>query len=106
MRCALSFFVLLFLTWTAGPGLTAAALVSKKPVPALDLFEKGEIPRVRLELSDDAIERLRISPRQYVTGAVVEGARRYTNVSIRLKGGPGSSRPLEDRPAFTVNFDQ
>ena len=35
---------------------------------------------------------------------VREGTRVYTNVSIRLKGGPGSFRPLEDRPAFTVNF--
>lgn len=108
MRFALPFFVLLCLASTPAPGLaeTAAVSVSKKPVPALDLFEKGEIPRVRLELSDDAIERLRTSPRKYVVGAVVEGERRYTNVSIRLKGGPGSFRPLEDRPAFTINFDR
>jgi spore coat protein CotH len=108
MRFALPLFVLLFFTWTSALGNAEAAPVSiaGKPVPALDLFEKGEIPRVRLELSDDAIERLRASPRKYVIGAVVEGARRYTNVSIRLKGGPGSFRPLEDRPAFTVNFDR
>jgi spore coat protein CotH len=106
MRFALTLFVLLFLAWTPAPGLAQVAPVSRKPVPALDLFEKGEIPRVRLELSDDAIESLRKSPRKYVVGTVVEGARRYTNVSIRLKGGPGSFRPLEDRPAFTVNFDQ
>ena len=106
MRRALTLFVLLFLAWTPAPGFAQAAPISRKPVPALDLFEKAEIPRVRLELSDDAIEKLRTSPRQYVIGAVVEGTRRYTNVSIRLKGGPGSSRPLDDRPAFTVNFDQ
>jgi spore coat protein CotH len=108
MRIAISLFLLLFLSWSLAPGLAGAAPVSisGKPVPALDLFEKGEIPRVRLELSDDALERLRTSPRKYVVGAVVEGARRYTNVSIRLKGGPGSFRPLEDHPAFTVNFDQ
>jgi spore coat protein CotH len=106
MRFALPLSVLLFLAWTLAPGLAEAAPVSKKAVPALDLFEKGEIPRVRLELSDDAIERLRTNPRKYVIGAVVEGARRYTNVSIRLKGGPGSFRPLEDHPAFTVNFDR
>jgi spore coat protein H len=106
MRFASSLFVLLFLACTPVPGLAEAAPVSRKPVPGLDLFEKGEIPRVRLELSGEAIQSLRTSPRKYVVGAVVEGTRRYTNVSIRLKGGPGSSRPLEDRPAFTVNFDR
>ena len=83
-----------------------AGLVPKKPVPALDLFAEGKIPRLRLELSDDAMEQLRKSPRKYVSGAVVEGDRRYTNVAIRLKGGPGSFRPLDDRPAFTINFDR
>ena len=100
-------------------GLVGAALVAvgaedaparTKPVPALDLFVQGEIPRVRLELPDDALERLRKSPRKYVAGAVVEsmatGERRYTNVAIRLKGGPGSFRALDDKPAFTVNFDR
>lgn len=106
MRFALTLFAVLLPAWTPTPSFAQAALVSKKAVPALDLFEKGEIPRVRLELSDEAIEKLRLSPRQYVIGAVLEGARRYTNVSIRLKGGPGSSRPLDDRPAFTVNFDR
>ena len=106
MRSWLTLFILLFLAWTPAPGFAQAAPVSKKPVPALDLFEKNEIPRVRLELSDEAIESLRASPRKYVVGAVVEGARRYTNVSIHLKGGPGSFRPLEDRPAFTINFDR
>lgn len=108
MRFALSLFVLLLPAWnpaTAYAEATVAALTGK-PVPGVDLFERGEIPRVRLELSSDAMARLRKTPRQYVVGAVIEGARRYTNVSIRLKGGPGSFRTLDDRPAFTVNFDR
>lgn len=108
MRFALSLFVLLLPAWnpaTAYAEATVAALTGK-PVPGVDLFERGEIPRVRLELSSDAMDRLRKTPRQYVVGAVIEGARRYTNVSIRLKGGPGSFRTLDDRPAFTVNFDR
>ncbi len=108
MRCALSLFVLLLLAWIPAPAHAEAApgSLTGKPVPAVDLFEKSEIPRVRLELSGDALDRLRKSPRQYVVGAVIEGTRRYTNVSIRLKGGPGSFRTLDDRPAFTVNFDR
>ena len=106
MRLASRLCLLLFLAWPSSAGFAEAIAVSGKPVPARDLFEKGEIPRVRLELPDDALEKLRRSPRTYVVGAVVEGTRRYTNVSIRLKGGPGSFRPLEDRPGFTINFDQ
>ncbi|MBL9168928.1 MAG: CotH kinase family protein [Verrucomicrobiales bacterium] len=52
------------------------------------------------------MDQLRQKPRKYVSGRVVEGTRVYTNVSIRLKGGPGSFRPLDERPAFTVNFDR
>lgn len=77
-----------------------------KPVPAMDLFAQGLIPSIRLELSAAAMDQLRQSPRKYVAGQVVEGDRIYTNVAIRLKGGPGSFRPLDDRPAFTVNFDR
>lgn len=98
--------VLSVLVTAPTPALAEPILSRTKPAPALDLFEKGEIPRVRLELSDEAMERLRRSPRKYVVGAVVEGDRRYTNVAIRLKGGPGSFRQLDDRPAFTVNFDK
>jgi spore coat protein H len=84
----------------------AAAPKVARPVPALDVFAEGKIPRVRLELSEAAVEQLRKSPRRYVSGAVVEGERRYTNVAIRLKGGPGSFRQFDDRPAFTINFDK
>ncbi len=79
---------------------------NKKPVPALDVFAEGKIPRLRLELSEEAMEQLRKQPRKYVAGAVVEGQRRYTNVAIRLKGAAGSFRPLDDRPAFTVHFER
>ena len=73
-------------------------------LPAADLFQDGLIPRLRIEISSEAMSSLRAKPRTYVPANVREGTRVYTNVSIRLKGGPGSFRPLEDRPAFTVNF--
>jgi len=77
-----------------------------KPIPALDLFVQGDIPRIRLELSEEAMDQLRQKPRKYVSGRVVEGKRVYTNVAIRLKGAQGSFRSVDDRPAFTVNFDR
>ena len=84
---------------------TSAAVQSDAGgLPAADLFQDGLIPRLRIELSSEAMAALRSKPRTYVAATVREGTRVYTNVSIRLKGGPGSFRPLEDRPAFTVNF--
>jgi hypothetical protein len=53
------------------------------------------------------MDQLRQHPRTYVSGTIREGNVTYTNVAIRLKGGPGSSRPVDDnKPAFTVNFDR
>lgn len=106
----LSFYSCCVLTFGFSCPTEAAEDVPKtkpsKPVPALDLFVQGEIPKIRLELSEDAMDQLRQKPRKYVSGRVVEGKRIYTNVAIRLKGGPGSFRSLDDRPAFTVNFDR
>ena len=69
-----------------------------------DLFLGDVIPELRIELSRTNLEQLRQHPRTYVLGAVREGKTVYTNVCIRLKGGPGSFRPLEDKPALTLNF--
>jgi spore coat protein CotH len=86
-------------------GRTSAAVQSDAGgLPAADLFQQGLIPRLRIELSSEAKASLQSKPRTYVSATVREGTRVYTNVSIRLKGGPGSFRPLNDRPAFTVNF--
>jgi hypothetical protein len=49
---------------------------------------------------------LRQQPRVYVSGIIHEGKVTYTNVCIRLKGGPGSFRQLNDKPAFTINFER
>lgn len=116
MRCRLSgvFYpllsgLLLFFStcpWTSLAAAGAPSPDSEKKAPALDLFVQGEIPQILLHLTDEAMESLRRSPRKYVSGAVIEGNRTYTNVSIRLKGGPGSFRPLDDRPCFTINFDR
>jgi spore coat protein H len=75
-------------------------------LPAEDLFKDEYIPRVRLELTSESLDNLRQRPRKYVTATVREGNDVFTNVCIRLKGGPGSFRPLEDKPAFTLNFER
>lgn len=83
--------------------LSLRPLQAKAPV-AEDLFRDGLIPSVHLQLSADAVSSLTRSPRKYVRANVREGMKTYTNVAVRLKGGPGSFRPLQDKPAFTLNF--
>src|SRR5207249_5753789 len=41
-----------------------------------------------------------------VLATVREGDRVYTNVAVHLKGHLGSFRPVDSKPAFTLNFDK
>ena len=84
----------------------AARNDTQQRLPGDDLFKEGRIPRIRIVLSRAAVDQLRQRPRTYVSATIREGNITYTNVSIRLKGGPGSFRSLDDKPAFTVNFDR
>jgi hypothetical protein len=52
------------------------------------------------------MQQLRKEARTYVMATVVEGTRIYTNVGVHLKGAAGSFRPVDDRPALTLNFDK
>ncbi len=78
----------------------------RKGLPGADLFDLGHIPRLRITIPSAAWNALQNNPRTYVSATVHEGNVIYTNVSIRLKGGPGSFRPLDEKPAFTIHFDR
>jgi spore coat protein H len=71
-----------------------------------DLFKDIVVPNLELDIPAEAVVRLTVSPRTYVRVDIREGERLYTNVAIRLKGGPGSFQRLHDTPSFTVNFDK
>ncbi len=76
------------------------------------LFEDATIPRLKIEIAESEMAILRKAQgnfgpqleRQDVKAVIREGATVYTNVSIHLKGSAGSFRPIDDRPAITVNF--
>jgi hypothetical protein len=71
------------------------------------LFKKGEIPRLRLELSAEAVEHLHTAPREWVPCKIHENDKTvYDNVSVRLKGAAGSFREFDDKPALTVKMDK
>jgi spore coat protein H len=85
-----------------------AIQASAKEIAGEDLFRDNLIPSIHLILSPEAMSSFGPDGRQrrYVKCTVREGTKSYTNVAIRLKGGPGSFRPIQDKPAFTLNFEK
>jgi spore coat protein H len=82
--------------------------VGAKEVAGEDIFRDCVIPNIHLILSPATVASLTQNgnSRQYLQATVREGGKTYTNVAIRLKGGPGSRRPFQDKPAFTLNFEK
>lgn len=70
-------------------------------------FDRGEVLRLRLEVSPGEIARLMKPERPYVHANLVENDNvLYRDVAIKIKGAAGSTRPWEDRPALTINVDK
>jgi len=106
----------LLLLVLAGFGLlpVRAARYGAKADPSEELFTNTFVRHVRIEMGDDEMNILRkpvprsrtAGPRPSVLATVREGALVWTNVSVHLKGSLGSFRPVDDRPALTLNFDK
>ncbi len=75
--------------------------------PSDAFFKKGEIPRLKLELAPEDVEKLRANAREYVRCRVRENDKTvYEGVSIKLKGSAGSFQAIDDQPAFTLRVDR
>ena len=71
------------------------------------LFGQSVVPRLQIRLSEKAAESLRSEPSTWTTCTLVEnGDVVHKRVAIKIKGGPGSMRELDDRPALTLNMDK
>src|SRR5689334_10436260 len=69
-----------------------------KPDPSAEFFADRNVRLFELELTDEAQNALRRSPRTFVVGNVREGTHVLTNVAIHLKG-MGSFRRLDEKPS-------
>jgi spore coat protein H len=78
-----------------------------KPDASDAFFQSGVVPSLKIEINKEELAKLRQKDREYVSCTVIEnGKTRYENVGIHLKGAAGSYRPIDDRPALTLNFDK
>ena len=86
---------------------TQQARIQRKPDRSDAFFQRGEIPRLKIEIAQTELERLQQNNREYVRARVIENDKaEYQSVGIKLKGAAGSFRGLDDRPALTLNFDK
>ncbi len=87
------------------PGFPAKP--SLKPDASDAFFKTGQIPRLKIEIEQAELQKLRQNNRAYVRCRVLENDQReYQHVGIKLKGAAGSFRGVDDRPALTLNFDK
>lgn len=104
--------VMIWLLVLAGPA--PAASYAPKADPSAELFTNAAIRHLRIEISDENLAILRqpvarnrnSGTRPSVPVTVREGEFSWTNVALHLKGSLGSFRPVDDRPALTLNFDK
>ena len=72
--------------------------------PGASLFNGFAVHRLEITISAQNAESLRRAPRTFVPATLSEEGHVYSEVALRLKGAVGSFRPLEDKPAFTLDF--
>jgi spore coat protein H len=105
-------FTLALLLLAAGATAAPAAEKERKPDAADEFFDRGPIPRIKIELSPEAVNKLRQDARRDVPATLREtGAAGadvpevvYENVAVHLKGGAGSFQGLDDKPGLTLNL--
>jgi spore coat protein H len=71
-----------------------------------DLFTNGVVRLLKIGIPEEGLRSLRRDPRTYVKAMLQEGPSQYTNALVRLKGGAGSFRGLDDKPGFTLKLEE
>jgi spore coat protein CotH len=88
-----------------GPVLGASYRLPTR-TPGEEIFDNRTVLRLRLQISDADIEMLRRDDRKQVPGTLYEGSNTWRNIAVRIKGGPGSRRQIDDRASLTLSFNK
>lgn len=94
------------LAWLVMAGWLGAGAAAVGGLVEPDLFKNGIPLRIQLEVPRDGLVSLRKEPRTYVRATIRAGTNVLRDVALRLKGRTGSFRGLDDKPAFTLDFDR
>lgn len=114
IQLVVALVIALTLASASGKEKKAKAKASGSSAEYDALFQGNEVLRLRLEIPEKGIDTLKKyqwnfgpqTEREKVTATLREGNSVYTNVSVQLKGAAGSFRAIDDKPAFTLNFDK
>lgn len=94
-------------TLTQEPPASSPVKPKRAPDKSDEFFDKGIIPRLRIEFTPEELQKLRQNNRAYVRCTIREDDKvTYSDVAIKLKGAAGSFRGIDDKPALTLNMDK
>ncbi len=91
----------------ASSGIALAASVEKKKRTdvSAEFFQNAKVRVFDFKVPEAELAQLVQSSRTYVSAQITEGDHVLDKVGIRLKG-MGSFRPVDEKPSFTVKFDE
>jgi spore coat protein CotH len=69
-------------------------------------FADKTVPKFVISPDEATLNKIRQDPRTYIKVPVTVDGVEYKDVGIHLKGGAGSYRGVDDKPALTLNFDK
>jgi hypothetical protein len=95
----------LFLCISRGPAEESAPPLEKRSTQTDAFFADPTIRVFDLRIADAALSQLAQSPQTYVTAELREGKTVLASVGVRLKG-ESSFRTIEQKPSFSIKFDE
>jgi hypothetical protein len=76
------------------------------PAAAAAVFDPAVLHRIELRVAEKDLPQLEMDQENRVPCDVVYDGTALPMSAVRKKGGPGSLRPLADKPAFSIKFNE